>query len=711
MFEPWKLPPPPDPIPGPPPWTPPTPGNTLGEKITNTLAHAFHNVSWYVVQFFNLLVNRVAVGLTAAVNTWLLTATTGLILMASGMFGPTSAMLGAMRGVAGVAALPRFLSVFTLLAMFIGGVMGQIFVGPIRLVVMQVMRQVQPARASVSQTAGARAAGFITPQAYESDMLDMGFTPDRQAWLLETMRQWPYISFSQVMANLGLLSEEDAANLLHRGGFSEEVSKLLIDSRRQIPQTQYVQELVNRHIIDESEGEELLRNQGYMRDDPKKILDLRFFIPPVQDLIRFAVREVYSPALAESLGLFQEFDQIWPQMQKWAESRGLTQEQARNYWGAHWDLPSVTQVFDMFHRGFISDDEMKTFLRVADFSPAWRDLLVRIAYRPPTRVDLRRMLAAGVMTEEEVYRGYLDLGNSPENARRLTDFARKLAQGANKDLARSDIEDMYSRGAIGQVEAEDSLIEMGYDEDEAAFIIQRINLKKMQATLTRRESTLRPRYVAGLVGPEDVTRILSEAGATADEINELLTLWTEQKEAKADRPSVSQLSGFYKRRIITGVDLRNELSSSGLDDRYVNWYIADIEADIADENQKRTEAELRKQLSLIRLPTKRDLLDWLNADIINQDQLRGSLQNQGYSNEDIDRYLTQAGIIVPVLLYRSDAGKVRLATLKLDLRNEFITIVQFRAGLIALQVPIDLADALVDYELAKAPPPPAPQLV
>lgn len=705
------IPPPPEPWPPRPPFNPPTPGNTLGEKIINTLAEAFDFLNFNVHELQRRILQATWNAITIWFNTWMATATVGLIAMASGVFGPTAAILGSMRGIAGVAALPRFLSLFTVFAMFLGGVMGQLFVGPIRLVIMQVMRQVQPARASVSQTAGARAAGFITPEAYESDMLDMGFTPDRQAWLLETMRQWPYISFAQVMANLDLLSEEDAAKLLHQGGFSEEVSKLLIDSRRQIPTTQYVQELVNRAVIDEAQGEELLRNQGYMKDDPKKILDLRFFIPPVQDLIRFAIREVYSPALAESLGLFQEFDQIWPQMQKWAEGRGLTPEQAKNYWAAHWELPSVTEVNAMFHRGYISEDDLKRFLRVADFSPAWRDLLVQINYRPLTRVDLRRMLATGVLNEEEVYRGYLDLGNSPINARRQTDFAKKMAQGANKDLARSDIEDMYSRGAINQVEAEDALMEMGYDEDEAAFILQRINLKKMQAGLTRRESTLRPRYVAGLVGPEEVTRILSEAGATADEINELLTLWTEQREAKADRPSVSQLSGFYKRRIISGVDLRNELSSSGLDDRYVNWYIADIEADIADENQKRTEAELRKQQSLIRLPTKRDLLDWLNAGIINQDQLRGSLQNQGYSNEDIDRYLVQAGIIVPTPIYRTEAGKVRLATLKLDLRNEFITIVQFRAGLIALQVPIDLANALVDYEEAKAPPPPAPALV
>ena len=51
----------------------------------------------------------------------------------------------------------------------------------------------------------------------------------------------------------------------------------------------------------------------------------------------------------------------------------------------------------MLHRGVIDTAELDMLLRAQDVMPFWRDRLTAIAYRPLTRVDVRRMYKQGVL--------------------------------------------------------------------------------------------------------------------------------------------------------------------------------------------------------------------------------------------------------------------------------------------------------------------------
>ena len=74
----------------------------------------------------------------------------------------------------------------------------------------------------------------------------------------------------------------------------------------------------------------------------------------------------------------------------------------------------------MLHRRIIDPDELKLLLRVRDIPSFWRERLVQLSYDPYTRVDVRRMYTAGVLSENEVFDTYLDLGYDEEHANNLT---------------------------------------------------------------------------------------------------------------------------------------------------------------------------------------------------------------------------------------------------------------------------------------------------
>ena len=129
-------------------------------------------------------------------------------------------------------------------------------------------------------------------------------------------------------------------------------------------------------------------------------------LPPVTDIIRFQLREVFLEGRREELVGDEErpvFDQA---MKEW----GFDKFWADSYWGAHWQLPSITQLNEMLFRGVISRETWGNYVRFNDFVPAQIDNLARISYSPFTRVDSRRMYRLGVLTDQELLQSYADVG-------------------------------------------------------------------------------------------------------------------------------------------------------------------------------------------------------------------------------------------------------------------------------------------------------------
>lgn len=529
---------------------------------------------------------------------------------------------------------------------------------------MEVARAIRPALSSTRDLADARLQGWIGDQSYLSDMASMGFSDDRAEWLLWIAHRWPAVA--------------------------------------------QVFELLNREEIEPTQAVQFLRRQGFNEPTANTLLSLRMEIPNIQDLIRFAVREAYTPSAIQELGLHQEFpEEIMPD----AAKRGLSRKYALDYWAAHWQLPSVSQVFEMLHRrvkdaqGNVFDQAaMARFLKYADYALPWRQMLIDISYNPYTRRELPRLFKLGVIDQEGMLSAYMDIGLSPERAQVLVDASIREAREASRDLTRADIEAGYKRRLISPEAAASALGGLGYAEDEVAYILARDDYDKAQAKVSSRKTTIKRRYISGTIDHELAIRQLSEAGVEAEEIPELIVDWTEEREAKVERPTVDQLSLMYRRRLIRGPDLVAELAGHGYNDRYIQLMMANIEAEIAEENARKSEAQKRREAVKVKLPTKADFLDWLQDGIIDQPTLRQRMRDQGYLDEDIDRYLREQGIVVAIPAYRTEEGRVRVATLKLQVREGLISLGEFVSGLLTLEVPPYLAEALAEYEEVKLGP-------
>ncbi|KKM66004.1 hypothetical protein LCGC14_1485610 [marine sediment metagenome] len=196
--------------------------------------------------------------------------------------------------------------------------------------------------------------------------------------------------------------------------------------------------------------------------------ELALVIPPVSDIITMAVREVFSPAIAARFGQYEDFP---PELEEWGRKKGLSKEWSERYWAAHWALPSTTQGFEMLHRGVIDQSDLNMLLRAQDVMPYWRDKLTQIAYRPLTRVDVRRMYREGVLDEAGVYEAYLDHGYSEDNAQRMTEFTIRQTLSAQAKFTSTNVIAAFTKRMIDRREARSLLEDLGIQGDNISYII------------------------------------------------------------------------------------------------------------------------------------------------------------------------------------------------------------------------------------------------
>jgi len=234
-------------------------------------------------------------------------------------------------------------------------------------------------------------------------------------------------------------------------------------------------DLLLRGEIDEGIFIDHMGRQGYSEANARHLMTLAQNIPGSGDLVRFAVRESFDRSKAEDLGFITPLPGDFA---LWMERQGYSTEWSERYWWAHWDLPSVTQGFEMLHRGVIEETDLEGLLIALDIPPKWIPRLLDVSYSPITRVDLRRLWQKGFIDEARLERGYRDIGYNVEDARALTDWTKvaypRAGEGPPEDLRAltlSVIKQAYVRRIIERGEALDRLVDLEYTEEDAELTI------------------------------------------------------------------------------------------------------------------------------------------------------------------------------------------------------------------------------------------------
>jgi len=254
------------------------------------------------------------------------------------------------------------------------------------------------------------------------------------------------------------------------------------------------------------------------------------------------VRDAFNDSASSQYGYDEDFPQ---EINEFFAKQGYDPDWAKRYWRSHWNLPSPNQAYEMLHRGLIDQGDLETLLRISDYPKFWREKLRDISFNVLTRVDVRRLLQAGLLDEGKALEAYKKMGYTPEDAELLTKFAVQGISQDEKDLTKSDVLNLYEDGLIDRGTTAGNLVKMGYDSSEADNILKLSDVAIAKATRSDLINFTKEKYLAKKVDENTARSELSQIGLKAHSVDRYLLNWNRATEIESALPSIADVKKWY----------------------------------------------------------------------------------------------------------------------------------------------------------------------
>jgi len=269
---------------------------------------------------------------------------------------------------------------------------------------------------------------------------------------------------------------------------------------------------------------------------------------------------------------------------------------------------------EMLHRGEITLEELRGLLRALDIAPGWIERIIAISYNTYTRVDTRRMYAAGVLSDADMVQSYVDQGYPPDKAAKMASWTIKDAVNEEAGLTRASVKSSYAKGRLSRGEALEMLERLGTAPNVADFILEQADLDREDELLDRQIDTVGKRFKNGQINESDAYNQLGQLGVQGKEVQVLIDEWRASMSATVKRPTKADLERFFEQGVLDLGRYRNELTLGGYDDEYIGWYVASLSFEAQQERYDQAE-KARKEAERVDALRKKTALQTARAEL------------------------------------------------------------------------------------------------
>jgi hypothetical protein len=325
------------------------------------------------------------------------------------------------------------------------------------------------------------------------------------------------------------------------------------------------------------------------KDEAALLIPLRYYhmaqhtpmVPGPSDLVRFYVREAFLPEKQVNLD---------PGMVSFMKLHGYSEQWTRAYWGAHWQLPPLTQLYEMFQREIIDEKTLRAYLVYHDYLPQEHDWLIKAAYQVMPRVDLRRAWEAGLISDEELERRMRWTGYSPQDARLEAATQRRIATKTEVEDLLKEHEHLYVEGLIEEADLRAAYMEMGVAGQLVDLRLQALRMRREREARANQIRTALDMYRRGLRPELDTAKRLRDLGVPLETINYLIL--TNAPRERARQLSLSQLSRALRYGRISPEEYRKRLLAYGYQEEDAALLEAAVTQDPLVDEEERIEREI-----------------------------------------------------------------------------------------------------------------------
>jgi hypothetical protein len=502
----------------------------------------------------------------------------------------------------------------------------------------------------------------------------------------------------------GVIDYPKYSAIMRRAGSNPDWWEALLRASYNLPTPNEALVLRNRDVFTNADLDAVMLRNGYQEQVYRNAVEsLRFQVPSLSDLVHFQVREVFDPAIANRLRLYDERPVNalkWFQWQGYgwgpgfnivSDGQNIPALWADLYWGSHWQNVSPTQAYRMRHlyranrldryaavglnvQEFTVED-LRRFLRIADYPPGVRDLLAGLSYLPLRLVDIRNAYFRGARDVNWLREQLLDRGYLPSDVEDLIalydkqkeDKAKSEVDKATRKAVSAGIQQsmrLYRLGSITAPRFEEILRNFGAPAPSATLVRQGIDARIQGDKIADGIRSIRSGYLRGVLDLDQVRVRLKQIGITDERIEDYVDRWLLALDERRRVASGSQIIKWAKLGLLDPATARLRLIRLGWSGVDADLQLAEAQiavlktqaqAILAAQKKEQAFAKEIERLALKSEQTTRKLQsdlrrvspvtklqNWIVLEYISPDFFRRRMAAMAYPPGETEFYLAEA---------------------------------------------------------------------
>jgi hypothetical protein len=448
-----------------------------------------------------------------------------------------------------------------------------------------------PAILSPADTARAVTIGRTAGLNPEREMAANGFDADRTAILYALSQTPPAADVVIELLRRNEILSGEARDLLRRNGYEDhDVSRILKLTEQHLSPADAAAAWA-RNSMTAEQTDHLGAIAGLAPDDMRVLRDLAGQPPSPEELlfawrrgiiteadvdrgiIQGPIRNEWIPVVkalqwlplgvAEAADAVNQGHMTVEAATEVAKLNGVKPEDFAIYVANSGIPPGPQEALDWVNRGLLTEDEFRTAFLESRIKNKYIDLYLKTRYVVMPPETIRLMYSRGALTKEEALKRLQERGYTPDDAAIVIDGASAEKTQPSRDLTVAQVLELRADGLISDTDALAMLEAAGYDPDEALWVTQLADLRRVSTFVRAAISRTKASYVAGRLDEINAGAVLDQLGLPADYKENTFALWDLERTTVTKGLTPSQIVSAVKKEFISVDDGLARLQGQG----------------------------------------------------------------------------------------------------------------------------------------------------
>jgi hypothetical protein len=363
----------------------------------------------------------------------------------------------------------------------------------------------------------------------------LGYTAEGAADVLHLSRDVIPPAVAADMVVRGILSESDGATVAALSGVTAADFALIVQDTGEPPAPEQLDMALRRNIIDVNRYAHGIR-QGRTKNEWLDVLEaLRYSPPSLGDVLSAAVQNHLPPATARRL----------------ASENGLDPQWFDSLLATHGRPPGPTEMLSLYNRGQVSESDVVQAIRESDVKDKYIPSLLDLRRHLIPERTLVSAINKGALTPAQATTRLLELGFTPQDAAILLKMGMSESTQKHRDLAESQVLDLYAAHAIGAAKASAMLHSLGYSDTAVTYIMSLGDLARVRRFTETVVGTVHARFTHRVITHAEASSELDSLGVDHASRDALLSLWALEQGLTITRLTAAQIAKGVKHGVFT----------------------------------------------------------------------------------------------------------------------------------------------------------------